>query len=978
MTMYHSCQVCPLSKFQGICVPFPRYHCISCVTRRGYGSNPDFVRSYWISGQDLARKSRFVVRNKDIFTRSSSENPRGQSKNVDDDSSGGWLDKWKDTRQRNLPKTPQPALNYRSRENVLNSFNSSGSSSNTETSGSTMDRIVEKLKRFGYMDDDNESEDNRGRVIEKGSVEDIFYVEEGMLPNTRGGFSSDSPLAIEQVFKGGEEVRFPWEKPDAEVEETGNTVKRRSRTYMAELTLPDSELRRLKLLTLRTKQKLRIGGAGVTQATVDAIHEKWKSSEVVRIKVEGAPALNMRRMHEILEGANSRLRPHYPSVSKKLVKTTHVVGYMAICRRSLRKTGGLVIWRSGTSVSLYRGVSYQVPSMEQKKHLFKRTSTQTKLLPLDQIKQNRSQDVSRDSNDYSEESLKEDYKSQIEVKYEDEIDELLSALGPRFTDWPGDEPLPVDADLLPSVVSGYKPPFRLLPYGVRRSLGSKEATALRRIARTLPPHFALGRSRQLEGLAAAIVKLWEKSSIAKVALKRGVQLTTSEKMAEEIKRLTGGIMLSRNKDFLVFYRGKDFLSPDVSEVLLERERLAKDLQDVEEQARMRASESVIPSQDTEALVRAAGTLSETLDADAKWGKKLDDHEAKRMMREVEVVGHVKIVKKLERKLAILDNLAGWLYSLYSSSGGIDRYHWKLIKGSILTSSLSLQSFWMCMRCFHLAIKALRPTKSTIGPCLSISFFLSKEILYQVALIVQMVLSVAMVAERKLTKAENALSKVEEFLTPADRQPDLEGISDEERFMFRKLGLRMKAFLLLGRRGVFDGTVENMHLHWKYRELVKIILKADNFEDVKKIALSLEAESGGILVSVDKVSKGYAIVVFRGKDYHRPTTLRPKNLLTKRKALARSIELQRREALLKHIAQLQRNTEKLRSEIEHVDMGDERNPEFYDSLDASYPTEDEDSEEEDETLLVPYYGSDENEGVEDEIDGYVHSYLEKLI
>ncbi|KAL9685063.1 hypothetical protein QQ045_022509 [Rhodiola kirilowii] len=114
-------------------------------------------------------------------------------------------------------------------------------------------------------------------------------------------------------------------------------------------------------------------------------------------------------------------------------------------------------------------------------------------------------------------------------------------------------------------------------------------------------------------------------------------------------------------------------------------------------------------------------------------------------------------------------------------------------------------------------------------------------------------------------------------------------------MLRKLGLKMKAFLLLGRRGVFDGTVENMHLqYWKYRELVKILVKAKSFDQVKKVALALEHESGGVLISVDKVSKGYAIVVFRGKDYQRPSMLRPKNLLTKRKALARSIELQRQE------------------------------------------------------------------------------------
>lgn len=44
-----------------------------------------------------------------------------------------------------------------------------------------------------------------------------------------------------------------------------------------------------------------------------------------------------------------------------------------------------------------------------------------------------------------------------------------------------------------------------------------------------------GRSRQLQGLAVAMIKLWEKSSIAKISLKRGVQLTTSERMVEDIK-----------------------------------------------------------------------------------------------------------------------------------------------------------------------------------------------------------------------------------------------------------------------------------------------------------------------------------------------------------------------------------------------------------------------------------------------------------
>ena len=53
----------------------------------------------------------------------------------------------------------------------------------------------------------------------------------------------------------------------------------------------------------------------------------------------------------------------------------------------------------------------------------------------------------------------------------------MDGLGPRYADWPGCDPLPVDADMLPGIVLGYQPPFRVLPYGVRRSLGLKEGTA---------------------------------------------------------------------------------------------------------------------------------------------------------------------------------------------------------------------------------------------------------------------------------------------------------------------------------------------------------------------------------------------------------------------------------------------------------------------------------------------------------------------
>lgn len=44
-----------------------------------------------------------------------------------------------------------------------------------------------------------------------------------------------------------------------------------------------------------------------------------------------------------------------------------------------------------------------------------------------------------------------------------------------------------------------------------------------------------GRNRNHQGLAAAIIELWERSVVVKIAVKRGIQNTNNLLMAEEIK-----------------------------------------------------------------------------------------------------------------------------------------------------------------------------------------------------------------------------------------------------------------------------------------------------------------------------------------------------------------------------------------------------------------------------------------------------------
>jgi hypothetical protein len=49
----------------------------------------------------------------------------------------------------------------------------------------------------------------------------------------------------------------------------------------------------------------------------------------------------------------------------------------------------------------------------------------------------------------------------------------------------------------------------------------------------------------------------------------------------------------------------------------------------------------------------------------------------------------------------------------------------------------------------------------------------------------------------MLRAEKLLAKIEASMIPAGPDPDQETITDEERVMFRRVGLRMKAYLPVG-------------------------------------------------------------------------------------------------------------------------------------------------------------------------------------
>ncbi|KAM0870587.1 hypothetical protein ACQ4PT_039911 [Festuca glaucescens] len=697
----------------------------------------------------------------------------------------------------------------------------------------SIDRIVHRLRNLGLGTDDDEPSASAAPPLDgRERLGDLL---------DRSWARPDRQFAA----SGLDEAVLPWERDQESDGGRGENVdgvkrKRVKAPSLAELTMDDAELRRLRGMGMTLRDRITVPKAGVTQAVTEKIHDAWRKSELVRLKFHEDLANDMKTAHELVE----------------------------------RRTGGLIIWRAGSVMVVYRGSNYTRPLKSQAlvgNSSPRKAEDSTLFIPD-------ASSTGEDDNQPKGLTAQRDNVSRLDIHNTDdmtedelEFNQMLDELGPRFVDWWGTGILPVDADLLPQTIPGYKAPFRLLPTGMRTSLTNTELTNLRKLARNLPCHFALGRNRNHQGLAAAIVKLWEKSLVVKIAVKRGIQNTNNKLMSEEIKNLTGGTLLLRNKYYIVIYRGKDFLPTSVASALAEREELTKDIQNMEEQRRcISIAHSPEDGLDGHALV---GTLAEFQEAQARWGRDVTSKEQEKMKEASLRSEKEKLFRRLEHKFSI--------------------------------------------------------------------------------------------AQAKIHRAGKLLQKIEASMILANPSDDREMITDEERSVFRRIGLKMKAYLPVGIRGVFDGVIENMHLHWKHREVVKLITKQKTLAFVEETARLLEYESGGILVAIERVPKGHALIFYRGKNYRRPINIRPRNLLTKAKALKRAVAMQRHEALSQHIALLDANMKQMKLDLGMEDY-DEQDEDGSDSenedsaaMSASY---DEDQDDFDESSDEDEFGDyDEDEG-----------------
>ncbi|XP_031505471.1 uncharacterized CRM domain-containing protein At3g25440, chloroplastic [Nymphaea colorata] len=167
------------------------------------------------------------------------------------------------------------------------------------------------------------------------------------------------------------------------------------------------------------------------------------------------------------------------------------------------------------------------------------------------------------------------------------------------------------------------------------------------------------------------------------------------------------------------------------------------------------------------------------------------------------------------------------------------------------------------------------------------------------------------AQRKEERLVNALEKIKPPSPPTESTHDPEILTPEEHFYFLKMGVKCKNYVPVGRRGIFQGVILNMHLHWKKHETLKVIVKTFTPEEVKEIAAELAQLSGGIVLDIQE---GNTIIMYRGKNYSQPPPeiMSPRVSLSRKKALDKSKYRDALRAARIFIPRLERQLEALQA------------------------------------------------------------------
>lgn len=209
--------------------------------------------------------------------------------------SSSWINKWSSP-PKGKGSRPEPV-----------SKRADQSSAETRVGTTAIDRIVLRLRNLGLgSDDERELGDVAGGLDLDTNLDEMGNgtVEDEQLGDLlkRDWVRPDTFL----VENEGDDL-LPWERgkddDDEDLDDGGVGVKKRAvrAPTLADLTIEDEELRRLRRMGMTLRERINVPKAGVTGEVLEKIHDKWRKCELVRLKFHEDLAHDMRTAHEIVE-----------------------------------------------------------------------------------------------------------------------------------------------------------------------------------------------------------------------------------------------------------------------------------------------------------------------------------------------------------------------------------------------------------------------------------------------------------------------------------------------------------------------------------------------------------------------------------------------------------------------------------------------------------------------------------------------------
>ncbi|KAL2516941.1 CRS1/YhbY (CRM) domain-containing protein [Abeliophyllum distichum] len=218
------------------------------------------------------------------FTKTPSEKPHNSH-------SSSWLNKWTSPPP---PAPPPPPLKQVSKKPDLNS-------DTTHVGTTAIERIVLRLRNLGLGSDDEQEDDgdiNSSLNLGFDDSERLLIGDEKLGDLLKRDWVRPDTMLLENE-DDEDDALLPWERgvnEEEEVEEEKGGVKRRAMKAptLAELTIEDEELRRLRRIGMTLRERVNVPKAGITGEVLEKIHDKWRKCELVRLKFHEVLAHDMK------------------------------------------------------------------------------------------------------------------------------------------------------------------------------------------------------------------------------------------------------------------------------------------------------------------------------------------------------------------------------------------------------------------------------------------------------------------------------------------------------------------------------------------------------------------------------------------------------------------------------------------------------------------------------------------------------------